>query len=1080
MRKAEKYVEALIKSRQIRRRGVALILVLSLAVSGNVFWLTRAHGTALADDPICGIEEHTHGEECYEKELVCEEDHEHEDSCYEQKLICGLEEHTHSEGCYIDLASREEPADWEKGLPKLSNDPSADLLRVAVSQTGYEEGLDGYTRYGAWYGNETGEWNLMFVSFCLHYAGIKASSVPYGSGAWAWQVKLKDKGLLTEDISSIKPGIIMLVDSDQDGKCDRAGILADMDKDQYILIEGDVDGKVSEVRYKAEDGVFLGYVSADPADTAPDSSQDQDIVSSEPSGEPEPTVEPTAEPTAEPIAEPTAEPTPEPTVEPTAIPTAEPTEVPAQEPEDMVFDAKTKSGIKVHVSVTSEAFDSAVTMTAKDVDEKDILDDAEKMIDEDKKITGTVAVDISFIDPDGNEVEPKEGYSVDVKIEVPKALQPEGEDFSLLHFGEDGVTEVEDADVSKKGAEFTTESFSIYVLTGTGEKDKDHVNAFIAVAFGTDMTPYLADGGTGDTIRNCQEFPYMLRKGDTVVLVGRMPEGGTENLHFDYLPGFGWFDRIVSIEEISSSPTEVIAVVTGLSNADNNGQAAVTLYAGTTGLDQNFSIKVTDSFATDHVIDFDSLNNWSEVHVKYGDTITFRGTPNPNGENWPYITNDMGLLTLDYDNGSTEGNGVRNLPAKVTGFIDRDDQVQEVNFWTPSGGKTIRVVVDRFHHSSNIADTNSYDDVLDHADIEIADGGVYTNVSFEVGDDDGMIKTVTEYQSYVSKVNTCRIYNKDINEHNDNPTDFFLNNNGVYSPYSTNGYNTDEYSSDPSFMPGDSQYELTSKWNGIADYLYRDVDHVVFDVGMQIVPTKVEKYRFDPSTKQWVLLADQTEEYVIDYNSKTYSKSVGGTSVISGGPIADIMEEDDSTIFDLGTRYVIDAYNKCPNHTGLDFTVHANNASVQFGATKKLTNGRLQGDDFTFELVDRETGVVVSRTNDINGKVMFDRIEYDAAGVHHYYIREVDQSADKPNIVFDDSVYDVTVTVDVIPNSGGMLIANVKELDDNYSFKFKNSVKVTLPDTGGEGIIPYIAGGLVLIAAALFLIIMKKRKGVDE
>ena len=45
MRKAEKYVEALIKSRQIRRRGTALILVLSLAVSGNVFWLTRAHGT---------------------------------------------------------------------------------------------------------------------------------------------------------------------------------------------------------------------------------------------------------------------------------------------------------------------------------------------------------------------------------------------------------------------------------------------------------------------------------------------------------------------------------------------------------------------------------------------------------------------------------------------------------------------------------------------------------------------------------------------------------------------------------------------------------------------------------------------------------------------------------------------------------------------------------------------------------------------------------------------------------------------------------------------------------------------------
>lgn len=62
----------------------------------------------------CGIEEHKHGSECYEKKLICgleeatedtTEVHTHSEDCYvrQQELICGLEEdttvHTHTESC---------------------------------------------------------------------------------------------------------------------------------------------------------------------------------------------------------------------------------------------------------------------------------------------------------------------------------------------------------------------------------------------------------------------------------------------------------------------------------------------------------------------------------------------------------------------------------------------------------------------------------------------------------------------------------------------------------------------------------------------------------------------------------------------------------------------------------------------------------------------------------------------------------------------------------------------------------------------------------------------------------------------
>lgn len=71
---------------------------------------------------ICGKEEHTHGEGCYDAEgnLICTlEEHTHSDECYEWNdvLTCTIPEsagHTHSEACYQDVQVLicEEPAEF--------------------------------------------------------------------------------------------------------------------------------------------------------------------------------------------------------------------------------------------------------------------------------------------------------------------------------------------------------------------------------------------------------------------------------------------------------------------------------------------------------------------------------------------------------------------------------------------------------------------------------------------------------------------------------------------------------------------------------------------------------------------------------------------------------------------------------------------------------------------------------------------------------------------------------------------------------------------------------------------------------
>lgn len=101
------YLDELNKRQKKNRRTGIAVLVLVVIVFGSVMGILTQYGVAMTGNPQCGLEEHMHTEECYEKTLACGEEeaegHTHTDAClYPSELTCGQEEaeaHIHTDAC---------------------------------------------------------------------------------------------------------------------------------------------------------------------------------------------------------------------------------------------------------------------------------------------------------------------------------------------------------------------------------------------------------------------------------------------------------------------------------------------------------------------------------------------------------------------------------------------------------------------------------------------------------------------------------------------------------------------------------------------------------------------------------------------------------------------------------------------------------------------------------------------------------------------------------------------------------------------------------------------------------------------
>lgn len=267
-------------------------------------------------DFLCGYEAHTHTDDCYttetetEEKLICgyeegqvlsdgaaaddgiaaledtntaasvaEDDssseavsepvlHHHTEACYEKVLTCTIPEHTHTLECLADYSADVETADdWEKYSVGLSNDWNEALLAVAREQLGYKEseknfqtdealgdiiGVHHYTRYGDFYGNPYADWDVAFIAFCQHYAGIPKTAIPQRLGLDALRADMDAMGFayLTEGedaASEAIPGDVVTYNKNGNADDETIGIVETVGVDSLTVISGAVEGAVAEV-----------------------------------------------------------------------------------------------------------------------------------------------------------------------------------------------------------------------------------------------------------------------------------------------------------------------------------------------------------------------------------------------------------------------------------------------------------------------------------------------------------------------------------------------------------------------------------------------------------------------------------------------------------------------------------------------------------------------------------------------------------------------------------------------------------------------------------------------------------------
>lgn len=311
--------------RHAKRRRAAVLVILALLTILSVSWRLHQVGTAMTDDEYsCGYEEHVHSDACYTEVLVCGyedeapenpadsagEDgeaaptaHSHTADCYQRVLTCTLPEHTHTLECLADItADVETPADWDEQSKGVSSVWSDAMTEIAQRQLGYTESAKNftvdktlgetlaqahhYTRYGDWYGNPYGNWDVMFVAFCQHYAGIPEDVIPQCASLLQLRTELENAHpeYITPGSSEATPGDIVLY-TNTAGE-ETIGIVTEYNGTTLTVVSGAVDGAVAAVTVADADvadtisvlDAYGVYAQADASDGLEEFSLDADAI----------------------------------------------------------------------------------------------------------------------------------------------------------------------------------------------------------------------------------------------------------------------------------------------------------------------------------------------------------------------------------------------------------------------------------------------------------------------------------------------------------------------------------------------------------------------------------------------------------------------------------------------------------------------------------------------------------------------------------------------------------------------------------------------------------------------------------
>ena len=1063
-----------------RRRIVSVLLVLSLFVTGSVFWMLRGVGTAMTEEALCGMTQHLHTNACYQTVPISLSNGSDPSSgagvTVEQSaqlLICQLSEHIHSAACIPELAAdMESKNDWEKTLPKaLSENRQENTALIAESQLGYQESAtnfllsdDGlqrrnFSRYGKWYGNPYGDWNTMFVFFCMYYAGVAEHEIPYGSGCWPWLLRLQEAELFTAAANGMPVrGDIVFMDSDADSKADRVGVVIEAlanqsDASKLIIIEGDCDGAVAVQTISWQDSKVLGYVSlAGKAEYGP-----------------------------------------------VAV-----SKMPAQE-----FDGTSDSGILVHASASENTFPSGTYMVVTDVTDNVAISTAKIGIGSENKVLGAVAVDISFYTAEGEEIEPAAEGNVQVRIALPDERKLDGEEYRLLHKMDDGTVEsIEQADTSETGATFAAESFSIYVVTALGQRDKDNINEYL------DMVGNVSPND-GKFYYNSETSPYILHPGDAVELqfvtdadavspgIWSSAVGFSSNVWLqreyggyseDTREGVYNGKRYLRCRYVAKSFSDVN--LDDYSNASDEDRTKLGLgrIVFNTGLKDEDGNDISESFYFRVMDDENATYDHADIEIADGGSYVITETiHSPDGSKivtktifdaYVYDVNTCRIFNENNENILYRG-------GELAEYFTTKDYWKHGELGTSQFELTSKYNLDTGYWSNYRISQND----VHHAEFDVQLLLKPNRIETVTTDQNGNVidtKTTITKEEVTQKHHTIS-FDETTWENRNNPIIINEGDTVTLTGISTTSGTTYYFPTNAGVAPpeGEWRYEKSD--------LLGEMEQSS-DGDTRIAEFEAVSFSRDNSMVQGICLNIGKNEDGNSMYRTIYFKvndGIGENDLLS-----------DSVIFNMDHQSVVDAVNKCPNHSGLDFTLKADlnmettleAVSVDIEARKILKNGTLNAGDFTFQLLDGSDIVLQEHVNDTDGTVKFAPLSFMKPGTYYYFIQEKIPS-ETDGILYDTnrtdyvSHGDITrgVTVQVTQDSSTKELSAtvsywVYYVDDNgnetwtpvpesgYHEIVNEVILYELPETGGCGMEVFWFGGAAILALGSLLLIRRNRK----
>ena len=176
------------------------------------------------------------------------------------------------------------------------------------------------------------------------------------------------------------------------------------------------------------------------------------------------------------------------------------------------------SGVSVRVHADEGRFPEGTTMHLASVSRSSILsnDSVQDAVGEDREVVDAIAVDITFRNKNGDEIEPDGAISVSMST----SRSVSGESHQVLHIDDSGnASQV--AGASADGASFEAGEFSIYVITGIGTSEQEPA-----------IATYIFHGADGKVIST-----QKVKDGETVYAPTTPEKAGSKFIGWSYTEG---------------------------------------------------------------------------------------------------------------------------------------------------------------------------------------------------------------------------------------------------------------------------------------------------------------------------------------------------------------------------------------------------------------------------------------------------------------------------------------------------------------------------------------------------------------